>query len=395
MKQILTEEAVILYDPIKTTFEVPQIGGSLNQRQNTFTGEYAPDRSIVPMVISPWLQVTDTNITEGSQTFDATEDLTVLWCLVTTSDGKETETEIISVFDPEAQTHADYELYGKGLMVNANIPAGNIVHVRLKAQYVNTNTLEPLKFNRDFLLTTQPYVEFNPSIEVNIPNYTVVNPFELTQANKNIAIIAKFFAGVQDASANAKVNFLWEKLEGTTYRAIAATDVEVVSIARNVMTVDRERVKRCKYRVTAWHSDYSAAENRRSFLITLNRQMSGVTPQLRIIRGKFLKSNITGSEAQLVVRVNSNEIANPEDFFRAKWAVYKQHGTSQEGRVELGWGNSVMADRTKTGYDRTRVPTFEMEVHSVSEYRLSIGTDGEPVTGTDGKYIVGQVIDNL
>ena len=32
MKQILTEEAVILYDPIKTTFEVPQIGGSLNQR---------------------------------------------------------------------------------------------------------------------------------------------------------------------------------------------------------------------------------------------------------------------------------------------------------------------------------------------------------------------------
>ena len=118
MKQILTEEAVILYDPIETTFDVTPIGGSLVQRQNTITGEYSPDRGITPMVLSPELQVIDHNITEGSKVIDGTALMTVLWYQVTASGGTETETEIIAVYDEEAQTHADYELYGKGLLVN-------------------------------------------------------------------------------------------------------------------------------------------------------------------------------------------------------------------------------------------------------------------------------------
>ena len=394
MAQIITEEAVILYDPIETVFDVQPIGGMLGQRQNTITGEYSPDRSVTPMVLSPSLQVIDPNITEGSQSADETERMTIAWYIVTTENGIETETEIADVYDPEAQNHADYEKYGKGLMVNANVTVGETVHLRLKASYVNRNTNEPLKFTRNFLLSTEPFVEFNPSIEVNIPNYSIVNPFKLTAANKQLAVTAKFFAGTQDITSNANVTFLWEKLEGTTYRAIAATDVEVVSVVRNVMTVNQECIGRCKYRVTAWHTGYSAAEHRRSFLITLNRQFSGVTPQLRITRGKFLKSNISESEAQLVVSVNSHEISNPEDFFRVKWGLYKQHGSSQEGNVELGWGNSVVADRSKTGYDKTRVPTFKMEVHTLSEYRLCIGSDGNPVTDSNGEYIIGQEIEN-
>lgn len=394
MAQIITEEAVILYDPIETVFDVQPIGGMLGQRQNTITGEYSPDRNVTPMVLSPSLQVIDPNITEGSQASDETDMLSVAWYIVTTENGTESETEIVDVYDPEAQSHADYEKYGKGLMVNANVTVGETVHLRLKATYINRNTNEPLKFTRNFLLSTEPFIEFNPSIEVNIPNYSIVNPFKLTAANKQLAVTAKFFAGTQDITSNANVTFLWEKLEGTTYRAIAATDVEVVSIVRNVMTVNQECVGRCKYRVTAWHTGYSAAEHRRSFLITLNRQFSGVTPQLRITRGKFLKSNISESEAQLVVSVNSHEISNPEDFFRVKWSLYKQHGSSQEGNVELGWGNNVVADRSKTGYDKTRVPTFKMEVHTLSEYRLCIGTDGNPVTDGNGEYIIGQEIEN-
>lgn len=394
MAQIITEEAVILYDPIETAFDVQPIGGMLGQRQNTITGEYSPDRNVTPMVLSPSLQVIDPNITEGSQASDETDMLSVAWYIVTTENGTESETEIVDVYDPEAQSHADYEKYGKGLMVNANVAVGETVHLRLKATYINRNTNEPLKFTRNFLLSTEAFVEFNPSIEVNIQNYSIVNPFKLTAANKQLAVTAKFFAGRQDITSNANVTFLWEKLEGTTYRAIAATDVEVVSIVRNVMTVNQECVGRCKYRVTAWHTGYSAAEHRRSFLITLNRQFSGVTPQLRITRGKFLKSNISESEAQLVVSVNSHEISNPEDFFRVKWSLYKQHGSSQEGNVELGWGNNVVADRSKTGYDKTRVPTFKMEVHTLSEYRLCIGTDGNPVTDSNGEYIIGQEIEN-
>lgn len=394
MAQIITEEAVILYDPIKTAFDVLPVGGMLGQRQNTITGEYSPDRDITPMVLSPSLQVIDPNITEGSQVSDETNMLTIAWYLVTTENGSELETEIADVYDPEAQSHATYEKYGKGLMINANVPAGSTVHLRLRAGYVNQNTNEPLDWKRDFFLKTEPYVEFNPAIEVNIPNYSIVNPITLNADNKMLPVTAKFFAGTQDITSNAKVTFLWEKLEGTAYRAIRATDVEVVSVVRNVMTLNQECIGRCKYRATAWHTDYSAAEHRRSYLMTLNRQFSGVTPQLRIIRGKFLKSNISESEAQLVVSVNSHEISNPEDFFRAKWGLYKQRGAAQEGSVDLGWGNSVTVGRSKTGYDRTRVPTFRMEAHTLSEFQLSTDADGNPITDANGEYVIGQVIEN-
>lgn len=395
MIQTVTEEAIIIYDPVETVFDVMPIGGDLVQSQNTITGEYSPDRTLTPMVLEPSMQVVDHNITSGSKTSDVTDRLTATWYRVTESDGVETETEIDDVYSVVAQNHADYELYGKGLMVNANVPVGSVEHLRLRVMYVNTNTNEPVKTQRDFKLMTQPFVEFNPAIEVNIPNYTIVSPFKLTAANRNLAITAKFLAGALDISANAKVTFLWEKLQGTAYRAIAATDVEVVSIVRNVMTVNLDCVGRCKYRVTAWHTDYSAAENRRSYLMTLNRQMSGVNVQMQIVRGKFLKMDTKETEARLVVTVNSNELANPEDYFRTRWFLYKQRGSAQEGRTELGWGNSVVAGRGLTGTDRSRVPTFEMQVRSLSEYQLLLDENDEPITEANGEYVVGQVIENL
>ena len=88
MAQIITEEAVILYDPIETVFDVQPIGGMLGQRQNTITGEYSPDRSVTPMVLSPSLQVIDPNITEGSQSSDETERMTIAWYIVTTENGR-------------------------------------------------------------------------------------------------------------------------------------------------------------------------------------------------------------------------------------------------------------------------------------------------------------------
>ena len=147
--------------------------------------------------------------------------------------------------------------------------------------------------------------------------------------------------------------------------------------------------------MTAWHTDYSAAENRRSYLMTLNRQMSGVNVQMQIVRGKFLKIGTKETEARLVVTVNSNELANPEDYFRTRWFLYKQRGSTQEGRTELGWGNSVVAGRGLTGFDRSRVPTFEMQVRSLSEYQLLLDENDEPITDANGEYVVGQVIENL
>ncbi len=395
MQQIITEEAAIIYDPIETTFDVQPIGGKLNQRQNSITGEYSPDRTITPMVLMPSLQVKDTNKEAGQQISDETENMTVQWFRVYSNDGVETEEEITDVYDPEAQAHEDLELYGKGLMVNANTPAGEYVEVRIKASFVNPNTLEVLRFKRGIELKCDTYIEFNPSIEVNIPNYSIVDPFKITDANKYRSITAKFFAGADDITSNQNVTFLWEKLDGTTYRTMTNADVEVMSVSRNVMVINQECVGRCKYRVTAWHTGYAEPENRRSFLFTINRQMSGATPTIQITRGKFLKSNIEESEAKLVVSVNSSELSNPEKFFVCKWSMYRQNGTTQEGLTYLGWGMNAIAGRSVSGYDRTKVPTFKAEVYSLSEYQLCTDDNGDPVTDDNGGYITGQVIEHL
>ncbi len=83
MIQTVTEEAIIIYDPVETVFDVMPIGGDLVQSQNTITGEYSPDRALTPMVLEPSMQVVDHNITSGSKTSDVTDRLTATWYRVT------------------------------------------------------------------------------------------------------------------------------------------------------------------------------------------------------------------------------------------------------------------------------------------------------------------------
>ncbi len=387
---IQTDEAIIIYDALVTVFDVPNIGGALTQRKNSFTGEFTVDRTICPMSLTPTITVKDPNLDD--ETSDQTSLLVTSWFFVTQENGAEVETPIGN------NTSDDIYYSGKNLMVERNVEAGDIVIIRLKAVYYNPHTTEPMHFTRDFTLSTTTYLMYNPAIAVDIPNYSTVSPFHLiddgsASDNHLRTVTAKFFSGSQDISTNSRLVFTWEKKDGSSYRAIAATDVEVVSISGRQMVLDLTCVGRVKYRVTAYHQDFDAADYRKSYTFTVNRQMSGFTLKPVVVRGKLLKLNVTESEAEAQLSVNSNAVDNPGKFFTFYWTFYRQNGTSREGTTFLGTGPSVKAGRSLSGYDKTKRPTFQMESHPLSEYRLLVDDNGDPVTGDSNELIIGQVED--
>lgn len=386
---IQTNEAIIIYDALNTTFDVQMLGGGLTQRKNTFSGEFTVDRTICPMALCPTLQVTDPNM--DNVTSDQTQMLVVRWYTVTSSGGTVTETEITSRNNTD-----NYYLSGKDLIVQANVEAGNSVVLRVKASYVNRHTNETVMFEKDLVLSTTTYVEYNPGLEVNIPTYSIVSPFNIIDeggASDNYlrTVQAKFFAGTIDISSNARIKYVWEKKDGATYRAITGTDIEVVSISGRNMVLDLRCIGRVKYRVTAYHLDFAQSENRRTAYFTINRQMSGHTVRTEVTRGKYLKRSTLESEIEAVLTVNSHTMDNPSDYFTFAWTFYRQNGMAKEGETFLGFGPKATAGRNLSGYDKTKRPTFQLEYRPLSEYRLLTNDNDEPIVDENGEYVIGQI----
>lgn len=386
---IQTNEAIIIYDALNTTFDVQMLGGGLTQRKNTFSGEFTVDRTICPMALCPTLQVTDPNM--DNVTTDQTQMLVVRWYTVTSSGGTVTETEITS-----RNSSDNFYLSGKDLMVQANIEAGSSVVLRVKASYVNRHTYETVMFEKDLVLSTTSYVEYNPGLEVNIPTYSIVSPFNIIDEGGNSdnylrTVQAKFFAGTVDISSNSRIAYVWEKKDGANYRGISGTDVEVVSISGRNMILDLRCIGRVKYRVTAYHQDFAQSENRRTAYFTIHRQMSGHTVRTEVTRGKYLKRSTLESEIEVVLTVNSHTMDNPSEFFTFAWTFYRQVGTAREGTQFLGFGPKATAGRNLSGYDKTKRPTFQLEYRPLSEYQLLTDDNDEPIVDENGEYVIGQL----
>lgn len=386
---IQTNEAIIIYDALNTTFDVQMLGGGLTQRKNTFSGEFTVDRTICPMALCPTLQVTDPNL--DNVTTDQTQMLVVRWYMVTSSGGSVTETEITSRNNSD-----NYYLSGKDLIVQANVEAGSNVVLRVKASYVNRHTNETVMFEKDLVLSTTTYVEYNPGLEVNIPTYSIVSPFNIIDegdVNDNYlrTVQAKFFAGTVDISSNARITYIWEKKDGANYRAIAGTDVEVVSISGRNMVLDLRCIGRVKYRVTAYHLDFAQSENKRTVYFTIDRQMSGHTVRTDVTKGKYLKRSTQESEIEAVLTVNSHTKENPSDYFTFAWTFYRQNGTAREGTTFIGFGPKATVGRNLSGYDRTKRPTFQLEYKPLSEYQLLTDDNDEPIVDENDEYVIGQL----
>ena len=387
---IETTEAIIVYDALSTVFDVLILGGGLMQKYNTLTCEYVPDRNACPIALTPRLTVTDPN--RNDETTDQTSMIVVQWYRVTVSGSSETETEIISTSDED-----QYYKSGRTLMVAANISAGNTVILRVKASYVNPHTNETMRFTKDFVLGTQNYVEFNPSLEIDAPNLVIVSPFKLEASNRYKTVTAKFFAGATDISTNANVVYKWYKMVNNAYReitsqTIANGDIDVSSVSGRTLVLDLFCIKKEKYCCTAYYDvdPYNRVEYKLSRYFTVNRQMSGYSLKPRVSVGKFLRMDMKKSTAEAVLTVNSHQMDDPSQFFVISWKFYLQSGTSKLNTKNLGTGNSASVDRSLSGYDRTKIPTFEMGYEPLSEYGVVVDDQGDTIIDDEGDIIIAQ-----
>ena len=414
MRQSITDNVQIMYDPIQTVFDVLAVGaqlsggGQLSQQQDMITGAYDPDRTLFPTVLTPTLLVTDPNT--GESGVEKIGVCTVTWYI---------QSGNVYVSDPDDYP-SGYELDGKNLVVSANVPAGEVRKMYVEVIYTNENT-GPQRFRKDISLSTSAYLEFSPTVAVNAPLMTTVNPLRLSSQNQQMTVTASFYIGNTDYSTDSNIVYVWEKKDGANYRAITSTDIEVISIATRSVTIngvattvqyrtfviDLGCVGNVKYRCTAYHASYQEAQFKATEFFTFNRELYGDRIDMNITRGKYLKSSTRESSAEVSCYVNSGKISNPSDFYRFKWTFYLQSGSTTPTETVLGWGLNATVDRSKTGTDKTKVPTFKVQPYELSEFQLLIddSSGSAPnyngiVTDDSGStsasdysgYVIGQII---
>lgn len=399
MSQILSDEAVILYEPIQTTFDVLVRGGSLTQQQDMITGQYDPDRSRFPILLEPTLLVTDPNT--GRKGVEDIGLCLVNWYLVAANG---TETEITST----DTVNDDYAIVGKGLLIQANIAAGQVQSVAIQVQYPNASLGNNMKFRRKFTLSTSAMASFDPMLTLDVPNLVTVNPFHMGDTVTR-TVTASFLAGKQDISTHAKMVYVWEILDGSNYRAITAEDVEVDSVSSRSVVIGGvattvqyrtivlrlECIKQCKIRCTAYHADIDDAQFRQSVTFTVDRKLYGARPMIKVTKGKHVKGDTLESEAEFSLAVNSNLVDNPMDFFCVRWKFFRLAGTSRQNEVDMGWGPSAVATRAMIGTDKTKKPTFEGQAYSLGEFALLEDENGDIIEDDDSTdLVIGQYLED-
>lgn len=273
-----------------------------------------------------------------------------------------------------------------------------------------------MHFERRLSLGCTATKDYDPMLTLDIPNLATVNPFYSEEGETRV-VRATFHVGMQDISTDAKMVYIWEKLDGSSYRAINSTDIEVASIPTRTVTINgvattvqyrtmtlrTDCIGHCKYRCTAYHVDRSESQFRQAVTFTVDREMYGARPEVTVTQGKYLKGSTDSSTAEFVLHVNSNKVNDPTKYYCVKWSFYRLHGTQKEGETMLGWGQSATVGRDLSGTDKTRKPTFRAEIYPLSELQLL--TDDEGVAITDdsggssassyGGYVVGQVMEDL
>lgn len=388
---IETTEAIIIYDALSFFPDVVPTGGHLAQEKNVLTGEFSPDRQIFPMSLDFVLKTIDPNL--GNKTEDVTSMLTVNWYRVTTSGGKEVETEIVSTSSSQP-----YYRSGNTLIVQANVEPGTTVVLRARAAYVDPHTQRVTRFVEDRVLSSRTAEVYNPSLEVDIGVLHFVCPFVLTDAGRFRTVTARFFSGSSEISNNAGMVYEWKKLDGNSYRTIEGTDVDVASVSGRTLVLDLACINRSKFCLTAYFNTapFNKPGYKRQYYFTVERQLAGFSLKPRVFKGKFLRMDTEESEAEAVLTFNSNQLDNPSRFFRIGWSFYLQSGTAQQNKTFLGYGNTARAGRSLSGYDGNKVPTFQMDAAPFSEYRLLV----DDVTGdyivddtAPAQYVVGQFVD--
>lgn len=349
MKNTVSQKVNILYDPLSATLGINEKGGGLKQVYYAGNKEFAPDRTLTPLILEPYYFITDPHgeISQG----DKIQQL---------SSGKWFEN------GNPITTGLDYEVLSDfSLKVKKNSEQALVITFEGEYLDIRTNSIIPVSLQTLLTCTSNAGVEPVAKIQLDKP---LAWGHHSTKGEKQYIINSTAFKGGKETDLPIKWYVLINDVEvDVTETLFYVSGQDTSSLIVDSSYMDKEILRARSGDIYAETKFVRSIPDSAFFNLVMPDKLDARVQQFKAIAS--IGTHLDGV------------LDNPSEFFFIKWYINKN--TPGSTNIEVGHGNEVVINRKDIGLNGT----VGYSVEELEAYRAMTDNDGNVIVDNEDNII--------
>lgn len=375
---------VTTVDPLSLHYGIRILSGNAVQTYNNDTKEYEPDRSIVPLVVMPYVEAYDPEgVQNGAQALTGVE-----WYDGTPK--SDYSNRITADSNYEAGTGTVGFPVG-ALKVKKNTPADSPMQLFCVTNFDDKRTERTVKLEMCIKLYTAVYESKNYKVTLDCPASWKINPLDETTWKHTVT--AQLYSG-STAVDDSHVAYWWKvKDDGADgWRDITPDDESTwITCRRNgqivrTLTFDARKIKSASFKVTAAYYEGSRPSTPVDASITQVTTVDvSMPPSLTVeqIQTKGARMNYNFSkEVGFKILIRTNRSVVPESKIDSLFNIQWKGQSAGTPEVTLGKGKEISFIPKSKGFNPSKTLKVWAEVSMYAYSTVKAGTNGAAPTFT-------------
>lgn len=388
------QAVVTTVDPLSLHSGIEVVSGNAVQTYNNDTKEYEPDRTLVPLILMPYVEAADP---DGKQS--GRQELTVVeWYEGVPKQDFSNRITAGDDYETGDGTVEGFPLYA--LKVKRNVPVDAPSQLFCVAKFTDRRTGTTVRVEGSVKLYTTLYEAKSYKVELDCPPSWDIDP--LSETSWLHTLTARLYCG-GEAVADGNAAYWWEVMSDgdTDYHAPTDEDLELwvgckdpEGVFANTLTFDARMFKLAKFRVrAAYYDGVRPSVPERDCIQAEACVQVGLPPTLKVeqvqTKGFRTAADFSTPTGFKVVACDNRGTVSDEklaELFRIEWKGRSAKAGSQE--VLLGTGASVEFVPKDKGFDPSAAVSVWADVQLYDKYKAVTDGDGKFVTDGGGRIVI-------
>lgn len=390
MKIVRKQNFNVAVDPLNFMAELQVLSGDIVQSLNHESGEYEPDRLLVPLLLMPFVTVQDSNgIMKGKVAITNAE-----WFMGLPDTGT-----LITNND-------DFKISASGtpaysLKVLKNIEPNSPLQITCRFTFTDARLNQSISIERSVSLRTTYYDSTNYSVKLNQPGALIVDPMRCAKNEKGewpVTITAQLYSG-KETVPDTNAAYWWYILENGNYRLIDPDNDLFMLTAKTqsgsypqTITVDARFIASLRIKVrAAYHTgtepDIPQIDPLQESMTIQTRLPQNIAGIMNITKGQYIAPNTDQPiEAECVIYDNKTIIQNPTEYYDITWYA-QQCNTGSTPKV-IGYGQFLKTTSKTIGI--TNTDRFDIWPDVEEKGVFGPLSDGDTILTDNGVILITQ-----
>ena len=378
-------------DPISFTHSIKVLAGNPVQTYNNESGEYQPDRSLVPCLLMPYAHVYDP---EGMMSGD---------CEVTSCQWFEgsplADYSNLITADTAGYTIGKTDTPKWSLSVEKNYDADTPVDIHCIYTIVDRRKNTEVKLEDMISFHTAVYETRNYNLRVDCPDNFIIDPLAdhstFGESKWLHTITAQLYSG-KDAVPDANVAYWWQVSEdGAEFRDFSDDELNLVASGKDEtgnwtksLTFDARMFRKASFRVrAAYYTDVypsAPADDAMQKTVTVKIQMpKSLKVDIRQTAGAKVSASLNETvKFECLLTTNSGNVT-ATSLFKAVWMA--SSGKTGVADKKIAEGLTVSFKPSTLGFDKNYSMSVYCKVYAYAVHALV--TSGGAAITNGGNYV--------